>query len=74
MYLGACVLLRVGSIREQLEENFVWEPGQKEEEVRLVLVPLNVTQMQLLSLLPFPNGSHSWAVWPRVVHTVLLRL
>jgi len=72
MYLGACVLLGAGSIREQLEESFVWEPGQK--EVRHMLVPLSVIQLQLLSLLHFSNGSHPWAVWPRVVHTVLLHL
>ena len=74
MYLGARVLLGVGSIRDKLEESFAWEPGQKEKEVRLLLVPLNVIQMQLLSLLHFSNGSHPWAVWPRVVHTVLLHL
>lgn len=45
MELGAHVLLGVGSIREQLEESFVWEPGQK---VRLLLVPVSVIQLQLL--------------------------
>lgn len=51
--------------------NRIWEPGKK--EVRILLVPVSVI-LQLLSLLHFSNGSHPWAVWPRVVHTVLFHL
>lgn len=61
------------SIGEQFGTEFflrAWAGGGGQ----ILLVPLSVMQLQLLFLLLFSNGSHPWAAWPGVAHTVLLRL
>lgn len=63
-------------MRDPLEESFanLLRRSSSGPSITLCMVYVDVMQMQLLSLLPFSDGSQPWAERPRVVYIVLLHL